>query len=511
MIPTYQVLIDWSGDGTYTGVGEDVSARVLDRGTSLSMRYGRDQARAFAPVAGGRAQFELNNASRDYSPENTSSPLAGNVLAGRPVRIRATLSGTTYAMLQGSLDDYDVLPGLEQQSIQVTCLDELARLASVRVTTDLYAGLRTGAAISVLLDAAGWDPDLRDLDPGASTLPWWWVDGDDALGALQQLLDSEGPGSLAAVDGDGRFLFRDRHHRLTRSASTTAQATFRASGVEPCMSDLTYDHGWKEIVNSVAYAIPVRSPSGQLTTVWSTDAVTVIADGQMVLVPVSASEPFIQAVTPEVGVDFQLTSGTVTVTLSRTSGRTVTVFLRASGGPAVVTGLQLRAYSVATVRTAQVSAEEPTSIDRYGRRSWPSGRDPVWASVADAEAIAEVILAHRAERLPAVTITLKGGVRERLVQQLSRDLSDRVHIVDPETGLDADFWIEQIQHTVAGLNHVTQFGCEKVPQLQTDLMILDVGQLDVNRLGSIGVDSTDLVFILDSPGNGLLNINLLGH
>lgn len=89
MATTYNVAIDWTGDQDFADAGEDVSARVLDRGTTLTIRYGRDQARAFSPLAPGRAQFELDNRSRDYSPENTSSPLYGLVLPGRAVRIQA--------------------------------------------------------------------------------------------------------------------------------------------------------------------------------------------------------------------------------------------------------------------------------------------------------------------------------------------------------------------------------------------------------------------------------------
>lgn len=516
MPATYTIAVDWNGDGNFTDTGEDVSARTLER-TAVTVRLGRDQARALSPMAPGRGQMELDNRSKDYSPENTSSPLHGNVLPGRDVKITAVLNGTTYGILRAYLDDFDVDPSISGRSVPVTLLDPLARLKQVRVSTGVYHSVRTGEAIGLLLDAAGWDPDLRDLDVGATTCPWWWVKDSDAFTALQQLVDSEGPGALVTVDIDGKIVFRDRHHRLTRSASTTVQATFRDTGTEPNFSaPMVYDHGWRDLVNSVTFSVPVRAVAGELSPVWTSTGPHTLADGQTILINADASAPFVGAVTPEVGTDFQLLSGVAEVSLSRTSGETVTIFVKATNGPAVISDLQLRAYSVATAHTVQVQAEETVSKGRYGARSLPDGRDPVWASLPDAVAIADLILAQRAERLPTVSITVKPGNDTRLTQQLVRDLSDRVRIVEAQTVLDAEFYVEQIEHSImeAGLFHVTTFGCEKIPTVSTTVFILDSttqGRLNTNTLGTIGVDSPASVFTLDSSTNGLLGRGLLAH
>lgn len=507
----YEVHVDWNGDGDFSDPGEDVSARVFDRGTPLTIRYGRDQARAFAPLAGGRAQFELDNSSRDYSPENTSSPLAGTVLPGREVRIRKTHLGTVYGLLRGNTDDYEVLPDPEQRSVQITCLDGLARLKEVRVTTDLHHGVRTGQAVGLLLDAIGWPAAARDLDVGGSTLPWWWLQDTDAHTALQTILDCEGPGSLATIDIDNRFVFRDRHHRIVRATSTTVQATLRSGGAEPCYSDLVYDHGWKEIINSVSFAIPVRQPAGALSAVWSMQGQTTIADGQTASLTAQASEPFTGAIAPVAGTDFELVSGAVQTSLSRTSGQATTVFIKAVGGPATFADVRVRAYPLVT-STATVLAEDSTSISRYGRRSWPSGREPALASLNDAIAIADIILAHRAQRLPTVTVTLRGGITERLTQQLARNLSDRVRIIDAGTGLDADFWLETIQHTVSQ-DHVTQFGCEKIPTSAANPFTFDkVGAgFDQGTFAALGRDNPSTVWIWDHPTQGVFDIGVFAN
>lgn len=718
---TYAFSVDWNADGDFSDTGETVTSRVLAR-TPVDIRCGRDQARALAPPAPGEATYELDNDSRDYYPDNGSSPLTGLVLPGRaalisadldytsdtytgrsvssgwgtstsghawttaggsasnfavgsnvgtitltsvnvsrrcsltasgtacraaatlsvdavatgaPIRVavapRATdlstdhqraqvnfeLSGAlsltlvervagtdttlaTYTLtdtysggtqvsvvaevrgttlrarawltagtepttwqlseqvdlisaaevgiraiaatgntntnpvvtcdnwssslhadpFRGRLDDLVLLPAIGQRSVQVTCLDGLAQLSEVRVTTDLYSGVQTGQAIGYLLDAAGWSATLRDLDPGATTIRHFWLADIDAFTALQQLVASEGPPAIVYVDGDGKLVFRDRHHRLVRQPSTNSQVTLRDTGTEPNFSPpMTYDAGLKDIVNAVSFPVDVRVPAGPLSVVWSTQGLLTVADGQTLTVTANASTPFIGALTPVAGTDYTLVSGAVTVTLSRTSGQATTVLVQATGGPAVISDLQVRAYEVATVSTVLVGNEETVSIGRYGRRSMPTTFDPVWASPNDAAAIADIVLAHRAERLPTVTVTVVSGVNgdtTRMTHILARDLSDRVTLVDAETGLDTAFYIEQIRHQIAdaGMLHTTTFGLEKVAAQAAGVLILDdaaEGLLNTGVLGGVGLSDPDTVYLLDDAAQGLLNTSVLGY
>jgi hypothetical protein len=163
MAATYQLSVDWRGNG-FAEPDDDVTARTLEQRTPVTVKYGRTLARQFAPTDPGELNFELNNISRDYSPENTSSPIAGFVAPGRPVQFQATAGGTVTTLYTGYLDDFDIKPGLNERSVPVTCIDALGRLRGVTVTTALWQGIRTGAAVDLVLDAVGWPADMRDLD-----------------------------------------------------------------------------------------------------------------------------------------------------------------------------------------------------------------------------------------------------------------------------------------------------------------------------------------------------------
>jgi hypothetical protein len=247
--------------------------------------------------------------------------------------------------------------------------------------------------------------------------------------------------------------------------------------------------------------------------VWnSQDRITLVA-GETATLTARASDPFYNAIIPVQDVDYTLVSGAPQITLTKLSGQSTTVTILAVGVDAIIDGLQVRATTVPVLTTVVLHAEDSVSIGNYGRRSAPDSLAPVWANLYDAQAIQEVILARRADRVPTVSVTLVNANNTLLTQQLTRDLSDLVRVKLAQIGLDADCFIEQIQHQIGqgGLEHRTTFGLEKAPTQPTAVFIIGSatsGVLGTNRLGKNGLDDPSLVFVL---GSDLLGTNLLGH
>jgi hypothetical protein len=508
----------WFDVPQITLTGEDVTARTLKR-TDVNIRYGRDTRRATSVVTPAETAIEVNNRSRDYSPDNASSPLAGYLGPAKPFQIRAHMSSHRYTLFDGYLDDYTITPERDQRSVQFSAVDALSRLSDVDLSTELYDGRRTGELIHIVLDAAAWPAAARDIDPGATVVAWWYGEGTDALAALQDLVKAEGPSAYVTVDANGWFVFRDRHHRLTRTASTTSQATFRDTGTEPLFSSpMSYDIGWNDLVNSVTVDVQVREPvpstEAVAPVVWE-DPETIynLSAGETRVINVKAESPFAAARTPRnIGSSFDeydLLTGSVTVSLSRTSGQTTSIIIQASTA-ASIKGMALRAYPIQTARTVQVTAEHPTSIAKYGRRSYTD--DIPWAGPNDVTAIADLIIGQRAERLPTVSVTVKNKNDTRLTQILTRNLSDRVTIVEAETSTNHDHWIEQIEHTIqeTGKWHEATFGCERVPTQIANVFTFNVAGagFDQGLFGHSGLDDPSTLFLLDSS---LLDQGILGH
>tara|TARA_Y100000310_G_scaffold342781_2_gene447405 strand:- start:738 stop:2939 length:2202 start_codon:yes stop_codon:yes gene_type:complete len=84
--PVAKLEVDWNNDGDFGDTGE-----VIDQARVRSWRvkkYGRDKASQLeGRSVASRLQVILDNRSEDYSSFNTSSPLTGNVLPKRVIRL----------------------------------------------------------------------------------------------------------------------------------------------------------------------------------------------------------------------------------------------------------------------------------------------------------------------------------------------------------------------------------------------------------------------------------------
>lgn len=472
----YQIAVDWAADGDFIDPFDNVTDDALDRGISIT--YGRDQNRQLSPGRVGNASFNLCNTERLYSPENTDSSLYGDLEPGRETSIQATFQGTTYPLFYGRLNDFTVHPDRSDRSVNFTALDGLSTLQGVKISTALYQALRTGEIVDLILDEAGWAADRRDIDAGASYTHYWWEEGTTAFEALQRVVNAEGPPAIAYIAPDGVFTFRDRHHRLLRAASLTPQAEFSAARVEcdsPPVTGLdytppfTYQHGWRDIVNDVLQDVDQRTMDPDLSAVWRTESPFSILTGQTIEIKAVASNPFLQATVPTTtGTDPDIVytgSGVVSVDLTRDSGQSTIIRVTSTGGPATVLSMQLRARAVPVGLTIQVREQDPASITVHGLRTYP--QDIVLATANDVEAVAEVIVAQYANRRPLVSMRIVAQDPTHLVHIFARTLSDLITIRNDELGLDAGFYIEQLEHTITRIEptrppiHALVLGCEK--------------------------------------------------
>lgn len=506
MTDGWKVSVDWDRNGDFTTAGDDITAFVKGGSAgSLEVSYGRDQNMALAPVASGRGSLTLDNSDRRFSPRNPYSPLYGKVLPARPVKITRTVGGVEYVVGYFHTDDTPIDPDPNTKTAGASLVDNIADFAGQTISTALYSGVRTGEAIGYVLDAAGWPTALRDIDPGATVIPWFWVDNKDAMAALDEVVRSEGPPAGLWVGIDGSIVFRDRHHRLVRSDSITPQLVFSGfPEVEPTMGrEFTYSENWSGIVNSGTVSADVRVPQG-LQTVWSSEATFSLAAGEQRVVTASASDPFYGAVTPVADIDYTTRGAVITTLLSpRDSGASVSIVLTAVAGATVVEGLRLRAFPVPVSYTTQVTATDSESVRQYGARAFP-GELP-WCNPQDAQAVLSSTVAARGRPLPVVSAKFVVGTnapRAQLVLPL--DLSTRVTVWEQETTLADDFYIENITHTsTINEDHAATFGLEMAPQMPTPLFRFDMpgAGFDTGKWGN-GMDDPATIFRFDTAGHG---------
>jgi hypothetical protein len=492
----------------------------------LTVAWGRDQFRPLSPAALGTGNAVLDNSTRVYSPEFSPSPLFGNEDAARPVRGQVVFDGVTYSLFSGYLNDYTVTVGLADRSVALSFQDGLSKAQKTGLYTALYRSIRTGDAVNIILDAIHW-PGPRDIDPGATVMPYWWLENTLVPTALDDLVRSEGTPAIAYAAPDGTFVFRDRHHRLLREQSLTVQEAYAAQELGVCNAPavtglsfsepFTYAHGWRDIVNNVSFSVGQRVASVDAAQVWLSTNPYTVQDGQTLLVRATASDPFTNPIVPVVGTDFTVTSGgSVSVALLSVNGQSATIALTASGADTTVSGLQLRATPVPAVTTVIVGAQDSASITQHGQQDYP---DPApWASAEDATAIASLIVARYAQRRPTVQLTVHSSDPLHFVAVAGTAISDLVSIEHDEMGLDSPFYVEHLAHTVNRMNplgqapvHSVVLGCEQQGQNAANPFTFDQrgAGFDDGQF-SYGGDSPDTVFVFDDPVQGRFDYGLLG-
>lgn len=296
------------------------------------------------------------------------------------------------------------------------------------------------------------------------------------------------------------------------TASSVEGQTVTKGGSEPAFSEMKYDMGWKDVVNSLSLSVTVRQPSAVPVEVIKSEDFFSLAPGETRSYTLTSSDPFYDAITPVLNTDYILApgSGTVTVTLNRTSGAALTINFLASTNPATVQGFVVRGTLVSVTNTYKVIAKDVDSIAAYGEKT--VSLDLPWAGFNDVQAIAELIIGARSLRRPLISVTLNNETDERLTAILQKTISDQIHLLEPTTFTDEEFYIDTITHSITqgGILHKTTFLCEQQVRQVDGVFTFDDADFgfDDGVFGITGIDQEDTVFRLDSSK---LNERLLGH
>ena len=194
----------------------DVSNQVF----AISVDRGRDDI--FGSYQDGRAVVQFRDETGDWNPQNESSPLFGQILPFRQMRISANYDGTTTRVFTGWVQSFNWnwQPGLDYAIVTLNCDDSfrLLNLAEVAAIPGAAAGDLTSERITQILDAVDWPVPLRNIGSGTLTVQNDASTVRTALAALQQVEQAE----LGAfyVDQMGRLTFEGQTALADRATST---------------------------------------------------------------------------------------------------------------------------------------------------------------------------------------------------------------------------------------------------------------------------------------------------
>jgi hypothetical protein len=520
----YRLGANWSR-GDYTGTLENVTPYVA-REVDVVASWGRSDPRATSDATSGKMSFTLNNHQRYFSPENGASPIAGRVLSGTPARLTVddAATGTTTTVFSAPIDTFGVDSNGAAKPFAAECLDGWGKPGDTQLSTQVYQGKRTGDLIGIILDQIGWPADKRVIDAGVTLVPYWWAEGVDAATAVTDLVHSEGPPAIAYVQA-GIFYFRDRHHRVTLTSSLTSQGTYThivpagAIGTDHKIlrDTFSYDHGLDFVVNTAQLEVTPRVP-GEPGVVWSSTDPVVLSGGQAATLVIRTDDPFTDLQIPSAAVtylddggvltsDYTVAQGSATFSLSRTSGQSAFLTITAGGGGVVInTGVKVRGTPVVAGATRVFSASDTGSQATYGINDW--GGSAPWAYFYDAEAIVNQVVSIYARPMPSVEFQVDARASSwTKTAVLGLTIGTRITVRNDVLGINADYIVEQITHTVRslGVRHLVTIGAQLAAPVQaSNAFTFDVAGRGFNQ-GQFALDlgnNPTTMFRFDTSGQG---------
>lgn len=213
----------------------EVWATVTTGSTGISIERGR--SRDLEEYAAGTATITFRNESGAFDPSNTSSPYYPHIRVYGKMRI----SCEDGEIFTGYIRDYEVVYEQPRFSmVTVSLVDELTKVANLRLVNTSFSQQSSGARVAAILDASG--NSLADkyiqIDKGLSPIPAISGVTDDAITQIRNIEDVE----------QGAFF-----------ATAAGVLKFRSRSVVPPLSGLTFTDQRPLTTGEVGYSSIERS------------------------------------------------------------------------------------------------------------------------------------------------------------------------------------------------------------------------------------------------------------
>jgi len=453
---TYIVECDWDNDGDFGDANEDISADVK------SISYSRGKDEELGKASPGTLSLRVNNADGKYSPP-LNTGIYTDLLPKRAIRVRTT-APAAYNLFYGYIETITPHPDPASQDCYISAIDGLDFLARHELDTALYKDTLTGTIHGHILDSAGWSATMRTIDDGQDTVPYWYSSGVKARFAQNEIDDSEL--SFSYVNGAGYFAFEDRHHRYS-ATHQTSQAIF-----DDTMVDIAYDYSPRNVYNEVrATVTPWEEQT--IATLWTLEENPTLDVGETKTwwgdASVSGAPVFVDAwTTPAAGTDYIIHSeadgagdvetGNVTVATSKFAKSIKIAITNDATHVVYVTTLQARGTYYDDLTKVSRKSEDATSQGLYQKRTLPL--DGKYLTDSDkAQDFCDYGIARFKDPQAEVVVTIVNKNATNLTQILSREISDRITVRNTKLGLDADFFINKMEHEVGpgGKRHLCRW------------------------------------------------------
>ncbi len=458
MAVTFTVEVDWHADGTWTEETARVR-RVRARAGFAGLR---------SPVAApGTCALTLDNRDRRFSPGNSASPLAGKLLPGRAVRVRASEDGNTWTLFRGMIARIAPEAGAWPGAVTITCADGIARLARARVSVPHADAVPVDEAVSDLVSAVYTPPALSAADNGDSLAHYgrtWEPEHTTVLDALADICRAVYGRFWVARDGTATFWSRCQQQDPSASAALVIGTGASAAPLDAL--DVALDA--EGVINHAQVTVYPVETVGSPQVLWTARAVLRVAPGQTrtiyapfhdengvragaldVVEPVAVTDYAVNDRADGSGFDYT-NSPHFALSAEIEATRAAITLTNTAIGPLYVTRLHVRGKPIRVHDPITLDVGDATSQADYEGRALaldlPMQPDPVFG-----QAYAEYLVGrYKTPALAAVRLRVRDRARIGGVSVFGVGLMDKVIVSDAASGLSAAaHWVYAVEYELA--------------------------------------------------------------
>lgn len=478
LTPSYKYSIDWEDfdlNSLYGNITGDVKP-----GATWEMGKEAELGRASA----GTAEIVLTNHDFKYSPNYGASPLFGYVRPGKILTITAFFEGIEYPQYCGRLNKIVPHPALDQQDIYIYCVDDMDILATTRISLALYEDTKSGALITAILDAVGWDADKRQIAVGTVAPNYFTCHEEFALEKIHELEDIEG--GFFYVDCRGYAVWEGRYYRATAPRIFPKYTITHTTGID-------YEYSLEHIRNKARGTYILQ---GTLTGPFPPTLDPEDEPDGYYRLPLRAKlisvDPLVYETDYEWNVEHFFVEGSYRFgywwgnwpkywveadAVVSLAGRILTVHVNSFPTGLWWVTFYFEGYPLRETGKLVVEESDATSISEYGQRDYYIDSPLSTDETKLKSLLGRIIARNKDVRVTDMPIDLVNHSDEMWKQILERHISDKIILQCVPLGIDDNYFINKVIHRVSSGNvHEARWVLERVaPEYYWTLGLSELG------------------------------------
>lgn len=406
----------------------------------ISVEYDRQLLEPLGGLAMAILNVTLSNIDRRYTPE-VNSTIGTAILPNRPTQAMIGFEVGAINKLVHVFKGLTLMPKESKvaRTVEIEGLDYIKFLNEQALESTIYENQRSDQIIEDILTTAGLGSSQYSLDQGKNTIAFaWFTKGQTAGERIKKLCEAED--AVFYQDENGLLRFENRNHYGQSPYNTVIW------DVEP-----SHILAWKEdnstkIINRVIVSAKPRQVTADNVEVWLNGIEEQIEAGETITIWAELENPLKSLVTPVETTDYTAFTDTGGAGTDISSDITITTTLftttvkieieNANASKAYLNFLRLRGKPALITSEIKKTAEDATSISKYGESQFTLDNDFI-DDEDFAEYIANAIVSKYADPTRRLVLTVQG------VPQLQ--LRDMVRVKDQDVGTYKNYRVMRIQ------------------------------------------------------------------